>query len=149
MCLRIQRPLESLYHHLKNERSSIKDLRNFVRPNTRNSQAAVVDYIKTVRNKLEPIYDENQVQLQKTWTLQMMLKDLNDLNAIRANVFEKEEQQSNAMHVIYSVIERFDSVLRSKGIRIRTKLDSVNKPIEFDSHRFMQVFTTLFENALK
>ena len=144
----MQRPLESVYQHLKNQRNSIKDLKNFVRASE--DDAPVVMHQKTIiREKMMPIYEENQIQLQLAWTLQLMLRDLNDLISIRAAAFKANECQMNPSAVIKSVIDRYGTEVRNKRINMRTFLDNVNRVVHLDQQRFIQVFTALLQNALK
>jgi len=143
MYKRMQKPLDSIHLRLQQGKGSFMDLMNFIIEDTTMAK----EIKQAICRKLDPVRTENEVQLQLTWALQMMLKDLCDLSAIRAKVFKPNEYLASPKQVLMDVIQRYDS--RSGNVEIKTNLNNADRTMMFDASRFAQVFTTLLQNALK
>jgi PAS domain S-box-containing protein len=86
---------------------------------------------------------------RQTDQMSRLVKDLMDLNRIRANLISLNITTSNLSDILKSAVETSLQLARDKSITIDLRLPDEAMEIQADTGRLVQVFSNLLTNAIK
>jgi PAS domain S-box-containing protein len=86
---------------------------------------------------------------RQTTQMSRLVKDLMDLNRIRANVVDLDLSKSDLKDILTSAVESIAEPAKGKSVAIECELLNEEMMIQADAGRLIQVFSNLLMNAIK
>ncbi len=90
-----------------------------------------------------------ELNLQSGKRLAQMIGNILDLSRLEAGIVEYEMQPSDLADLIHNVVMELSAEARDKSLRILTDIQREPLLVECDPNRMVQLFTNLFENAIR
>jgi signal transduction histidine kinase len=148
MYLRVLRPLDSITENLSHHRHLVAIAIGYIQE----VDDRTTDMLKLKAETMErlvPIEDHVQAQIQEAWTFKLLLEDLSDLIAIKSDSFAFQEGSFNPRYVIGKTIEMCRQQIKETQVAVNLSLNRADTIVFHDQRRFTQVFAAIFLNALK
>jgi two-component system sensor histidine kinase GlrK len=90
-----------------------------------------------------------ELNLQSGKRLAQMIGNILDLSRLEAGIVEYELQTADIADLMHNVIMELSVEARDKSLRILTDIQREPLLVECDPNRMVQLFTNLFENAVR
>jgi two-component system sensor histidine kinase GlrK len=90
-----------------------------------------------------------ELNLQSGKRLAQMIGNILDLSRLEAGIVEYEMQTADIAELMHSVVLELSGEARAKSLRVLTEIQRDPLMVECDPNRIVQLFTNLFENAVR
>ncbi len=90
-----------------------------------------------------------ELNLQSGKRLAKMIGNILDLSRLEAGIVDYEMQTADIADMIHNVVMELSGEARMKSLRVLTDIQREPLMVECDPNRMVQLFTNLFENAVR
>ncbi len=90
-----------------------------------------------------------ELNLQSGKRLAQMIGNILDLSRLEAGIVEYEMQTADVADMMHNVVMELSGEARMKSLRVLTDIQREPLVVECDPNRMVQLFTNLFENAIR